>query len=473
MPKTEWMKNKRFCVLGLSLSGRACMDVLLREGIEAKACEIKDDIEMQEYAQSLRRKGVHTDIGSNDPKILDGVDILLVSPGIPPDNPVISEAQRRGVVVISELEFGWRLCGAYTIAVSGTNGKSTTVDLIEKVLNCSGIDCVSCGNIGYPITKAATEQEDTKVFVVEVSSFQLFYTSEFKPNISVLLNISEDHFDWHGDINDYIAAKSMICAKQSSEHCIIANYDDKTVRKIADNCRAKKYFYSIGEEKESFIYVSNEAIFIRREDEKGAERKELVLNTKDLFLKGTHNLQNTMACIATVEIMGADMGSAKGAIVNYKGLKHRMEYVGTKSGIEFYDDSKATNPASVAAALTAFEKKIVLILGGKDKGLSFAELAESIRRLAESGRIGGIAIYGEAKDSINADFRMAGIELLTQIELFNEFENAVARAYEMAEEGNAVLLSPGCSSYDQFENFEMRGDVFRGIVNSFADEKRK
>ncbi len=462
------LEAERVLVLGLGVSGRAVADRLLREGKEVRINDVSTSPEMREVAGEFAGRGAEVILGHHRPEVLEGVDLVVVSPGIRSRLPVLLEAERRGIPVWSEIELAWRFARGPVVAVTGTNGKTTTVSMIEGILRKAGLEARAAGNIGHPMIYAVEETPQGVPLVVEVSSFQLFYVHEFRPRVAVLLNVAEDHFDWHEDLEDYLRAKCRIWMNQGGEDCAVINLDDPLSVRAAQTVPGRKRFFSRRPRREAEIFREGDRIYWR--DPVGGGVQTAIMEVGELGLSGEHNLENALAAAAATLSLEVPPEAVREGLREYRGLPHRLQFVGKVEGVDFYDDSKATNPHAALRALSAFSRPLVMILGGRNKGLSFRELAEELSVRATKGEVRMIYSIGEAAEEIASALRevrpplpvrvLAGLE-----EVFDDLPDVVR-------EGDVVLFSPACASFDRYRDYRERGDHFQEMVRMFGGRSR-
>ena len=453
-------------VVGLGISGRAAAGRLLHEGIKVTVNDISTVEPLREAAAELRERGAECALGHHDLTLLEGVDLVVVSPGVMPRLPLLQEAVARAIPVWSEVELAWRLARAEMVAVTGTNGKTTTVSMITWICNQAGRPAVAAGNIGYPLIAAVKEAEEGALLVAEVSSFQLSYIVDFRPAVAVLLNIGEDHFDWHEDMGEYMAAKSRIWLNQEGDDLVVCNLDDPACAQAAAGAPAGVLFFSRRPREEAAVYMSGDRMCFRQPRGGGkAEPEREIMHARKLRLPGGHNLENAMAAAAAAIALGVDPRAAGEALASFRGLNHRLQFLGEAGGAGFYDDSKATNPHATLRALDAFAGPLVVILGGRNKGLGFGELAAELKRRADLGEVRAVYLIGEAAWEIAAALgdegeRMAVREMPGLEEVFEDLPRT-------AEAGDTVLFSPACASFDRYKDYKERGRHFQAMVSEY------
>ena len=449
-------------VVGLGVSGRAAADRLLREGMEVTVNDASRAAEVREAAAELRERGAESALGHHRASLLAGKDLVVVSPGVPAGLPLLREAVARGIAVWSEVELAWRLARGPLVAVTGTNGKTTTVSMIAWVCERAGRPAVAAGNIGYPLVRAVEEAEEGTLLVVEVSSFQLAYTVDFRPEVAVLLNIAEDHFDWHRDMEEYVAAKARIWARQGPRDLAVCNMDDALCLRASASAPSRLLYFSRRACEGAEVFMQEGSIVYRHP--RGGMRE--VMRAKDLPLPGWHNLENAMAAAAVAVSLGIEPAAAGRALAGFRGLPHRLQPAGEARGLRFYDDSKATNPHAALRALQAFAGPLLVILGGRNKGLSFAELAAELGRRAERGEVRAVYLVGEAAPEIARELREARARL--EVHSLPGLEEVFAHLPRAARAGDTVLFSPACASFDRYEDYAQRGRHFQALVKEYG-----
>ena len=449
-------QDKRVTVLGLGRSGLASAKYLRQKGADVFVSESAPEASVPASTKEILADAeVKCEYASHSDDAINHAEIFVVSPGIPPSSDVIKKARSTGCEVISDIEVAFRDIPVPIIGITGTNGKSTTTSLITYILENNGKKAPSCGNIGVPILSLAGEKLD--FLVCEVSSFQLEYAPTFAPYISVWLNLTPDHLDWHADLDEYIAAKRKMLANQSHGQYAVMNNDDSIV--ITSKTQAQILPFSTTSEMQEYIqavYVSDEFICCRYK-----VQEHVLCHLSQLGIRGGHNVENVLAAVGATVIAGADPEVINDSLKSFKALEHRLEYVDTIDGVAFYNDSKATNTVSAIKALEAFPKeKVVLIAGGKDKGIALADLAE-----AAKNKCAAVILIGEATKRFQSEFNAKGVENILPVATL---EAAVKLGLEL--KLGPVVLSPACSSFDMFKNYEERGRVFKDIVRTRQKE---
>jgi UDP-N-acetylmuramoylalanine--D-glutamate ligase len=455
--------NKRVLVLGLGRSGIAAIAKLKSLRAEVVGSDSSQSEQMSAVAEELRREDVAVILGPQKEDLLIEIDLVIVSPGVPSNSPVIIAAREKSITVWSEIELAFRLTDKPIIAITGTNGKTTTTTLIGEIFLAAGRPAAVVGNIGVPLISAA-EDKTIEYLIVEVSSFQLEAIERFKPHIAVMLNVTEDHLDWHPDFEDYVRSKERIFMNQTDEDHAIINADDAVVENIAKNVKAGIISTTKVDGKMAELFTKDGKIMARaglRGDSRTVERLIEICRISDLQIPGLHNIDNVMAAAGVGLVVGIDEEVIADAIKGFKGLSHRIEFVKTLNGVDFYDDSKATNVDATVKAVNAFAGPLILMLGGRNKGNSFAPLASGIH-----AGVKGVVGFGESGQQIISDMPMDVIK-----EYSKSVEDATKIAERLAKPGYTVLFSPACASFDAFNGYAERGDVFKKAVLSLRGDQ--
>lgn len=445
---TKWT-GKRVTVLGLGRSGFSAACYLAKLGASVFVSEFSPKAD-QSLVDGLSHLGIDYELGEHSARA-KATDLVVISPGIKPDTPIVKELEAQGLELISDLELAYRESRIPFIMVTGTNGKSTTTALINHILIDSGLKSSDCGNIGKPILDQIHNKLD--FLVVEASSYQLYYTTSFCPKIAVWLNLTPDHIDWHKTIEAYGQAKLLPFQRQKSSDFAILNFDDSFVAQIKASGQVVPF--STNKDLSQFTqsaFLKNDSLIY-----KGNDKIESICRPEEMKILGLHNVENALASIAACRLAGVSAPAIAKALKEFRALEHRLEYVATIDGIAFYNDSKATNPDSTIKALSSFPgQKIVLIAGGKDKGTDLKEMVEAIQDSVNS-----VILIGEAKDRFKQALEINGF---TNIHLANDIKEAVDLGAKLKQ--GPVVLSPACASFDMFKNYEERGSVFKDIVHS-------
>ena len=404
--------------------------------------------EKQEEIEMLTRAGVSSEFGGHTSRVLEA-DWWVVSPGISQSSSLLQSVKEKGIPVFGELEVASWLCRAPIVAVTGSNGKSTTTALLGEVFRAAGRRCVVAGNIGQPFSDFVEETVPEGVAVLEVSSFQLETIRDFHPRIAVFLNLTPDHLDRHGSMEDYGRMKSRIFENQKPSDLLVFNGMDPRVVALVRRAKSRKVVFGIEDPSMGCGFVRQGMMTLRLEDE-----EEEVLSPEHMGIRGEHNVANALAVALAARFMGVDLESIRKVFRSFRGLPHRMEFIRNVDGVVWVNDSKATNPDSVWYALGSFSTPVVLIAGGRDKDSDFTVLRERIREKAR-----GVILLGEAAEKMEKAFR--GLQPVVRVRSLKE---AVDEARKMAEPEDVVLLSPGCASFDMFRDFEDRGEQFKTLV---------
>jgi UDP-N-acetylmuramoylalanine--D-glutamate ligase len=440
------MNGKKAAVLGVGKTGLATAFFLAGRGVRIAVTDIKPVSAWGEARTVLENLQAELTFAPYGPEILTDVDWVVPSPGIHPANPILIEAVRRGIPVLSELELASRFLTTPTVAITGTNGKTTVTSLTGDILRTAGKKVFVGGNIGAPLIGYVDGPQEADWAVVEVSSFQLQWAQTFHPRIAVLLNVTTDHIDYHGSFAAYRRVKESLFARQGAGDLAILNADEETTAFLSGRLSARTELFSSLGAVDRGMFLSGEKLVHLLPKEK---REEYSLGM--IHLPGRHNCENVMASILAARACGCTPPAIVRAVEDFRGIAHRIQYAGEKNGVLFYDDSKGTNVGAVIRALESFSQPIVLLLGGRDKEGDFQTLAPLIR-----SRVKGMVLFGEAREKIN---RLVGG--VVQTTLTATLQEAVEAAYGLAAPGDAVLLSPACSSFDEFKDYKERGDRFQ------------
>jgi UDP-N-acetylmuramoylalanine--D-glutamate ligase len=432
-------------VLGLARTGIAAARFLAENGAAVIVSDRRSEAELTLETAALAGVPVHYFLGGEDPASLDGVDLIVPSPGVPQDNPLLNEAARCGIGILSEIELGYRFVGAPLVAITGTNGKSTTTSLIGAMLKAAGAKVFVGGNIGAPLIGFAGQKWDWGI--VEISSFQLEWVEAFRPKIALLLNLTEDHLDRYASFRDYCAAKERIFAAQQADDVAVLNRDDPLVWAMRERIRARVVSFGWSPVGEG-VSAANDEIIWRNA---GREERFALAGAK---IHGVHNVENLMAAVAAAKAVGVAAPAIQSAIEGFAGLAHRLEFVREKDGVRYFNDSKGTNVGAVVKSLAGFSTPVILLAGGVDKGGDYAPLAGEIRRTVKK-----LILFGAAKEKIRA-----ALGDLTETVVVESLEAAVREAAASSGAGDVVLLSPACSSFDMFRDYTERGKRFRALV---------
>jgi len=448
MPSPFELRGKRVLVVGLARTGVATALFCVVRGAAVTATDSRTENEIGAEIAELRGSGVTLELGGHQEKTFLAQDLIIPSPGVPADAPFLQSARAKRIAIWSEIELAYRFLKGRLIGITGSNGKTTTTSLVEHILKNAGYATILAGNIGTPMIGGVGASGDDTITAVELSSFQLELIETFRPNIGVFLNLTPDHLDRHHTMEAYGAAKARLFENQTEEDSAVLNADDPATTPYAPS-RPQVYWFSRKQRVAQGAYVRGEEIIFRRDG-----REEIVLKRGDIPLAGAHNLENVLAAVAAIRLVGADAGAIARGVRSFAGVEHRLEFVAEIGGVRYYNDSKATNVDATLKALDAFAGRILVILGGKDKGSDYTELQTPLR-----GKAILALLIGAAAEKIER--QIAGS---VAIERAGTIERAVEIASHAAQPGDIVLLAPACASFDQFQNYEHRGRVFKELV---------
>jgi UDP-N-acetylmuramoylalanine--D-glutamate ligase len=445
------LKGKKVLVVGLGKSGVSAALFLRSRGAQVTVSDMRSAAALAKEIPALLEHGVMVESGGHGLLTFRRQDLIVVSPGVPLDTPVLAQVKAFGLTIIGELELAAQFLKGNVLAITGSNGKTTTTALTGEMLSSAGIETLVGGNIGVPVVDLIPKSTDQSWSVLEVSSFQLESTELFHPRIAVILNITPDHLDRHGSFENYALAKERIFSAQTASDFLVLNAGNARAAVAATRTAAKVYWFSLDQSVAQGAWVQDGQVVFR---EAGNAPLEPVVPLKSIPLKGAHNVENVLAAVCAARLAGASAESIGHAVQNFRAVEHRLEYVATDNGVEYYNDSKGTNVDAAAKAIAAFSGCIHLILGGKDKNSNYADLSDLLRK-----RVKAVYTIGAAAEKIESQIR--GIVPIVHCETLDK---AVAAARKAAHPGDVVLLSPACSSFDQFENYEHRGQVFKELV---------
>ena len=441
------LNGKKVLVLGLARTGRECARFLTKKGASVSISDLHNAAQLSPEMTALTDLPVTYHLGGEDKAWLDGMDYVVPSPGVPMENPLLREAVARKVPVLSEIELAYRFGSAPLVAITGTNGKSTTTTLIGKMLEADDKKVFVGGNLGVPFISAVSDSWDWGV--IEISSFQLEWVEQFRPRIALLLNLTEDHLDRYASFADYCCAKERIFAAQQNGDIAILNRDDPLVWKLRERLPGRVVSFGFGEVAEGVFATPTEIIW----RDGAAEERFSLTNVK---IQGIHNVENIMAAVAAAKCAGVSRRAIQFTLEDFPGLEHRLEFVREKDGVRYYNDSKGTNVGAVVKSLASFSEPVILLAGGVDKGGDYAPLADGIKN-----QVRRLVLFGAAKQTI-----AAALSRLTATVLADDLKAAVRDAALHAQPGDVVLLSPACSSFDQFRNYAERGKTFKNLVHA-------
>lgn len=446
------LQNKRVLVVGLGKSGVASALFLKAHGARVTVSDTKSGDELRNEIPVLLDHGITVETGGHGERTFRGQDLIVISPGVPVDVPPLAQARSLGEPVIGEVELAAQFLPGPILAITGSNGKTTTTTLTGEIMTAGGFATLVGGNIGTPAISLAERATRETVIVLEISSFQLETIQRFRPKIAVVLNVTPDHLDRHRTFEVYVDAKARIFENQEGNDFAVLNADDPTCVAMSSRTRAQVFWFSRQKEVKQGAWVRDGMILFRDES-----KQREIMQVSEIPLKGAHNLENVLAAICTSRLMGCAPEKIRRAVRNFKAVEHRLEFVATIRGVDYYNDSKATNVDATIKALESFPANIHLILGGKDKGSDYRVLNNLLRQ-----RVKRVYTIGAAAAKIESQIK--GVEVISAETL----ENAIRKANAAAQPGDVVLLAPACASFDQFKNYEHRGQVFKNVVRELA-----
>jgi UDP-N-acetylmuramoylalanine--D-glutamate ligase len=446
------LRGKNVLVVGFERTGEALCRFLLDRGACVRVSEKKPAEAFGAKIGAFAERSVAFETGGHRPESFLGADLIVPSPGVPP-LPEILAARERGVPVLAEIELAYRFLRGRIVGVTGSNGKSTTVTLLHRILRDGGLRSRLAGNIGTPLVSFADKSRDDDVYVTEISSFQLEWTELFTPALAAVLNVSENHIDWHGTFENYFAAKTKLVLRQGPDARAVLNRDDARVWGLAGRAASRVYGFSRKRRLARGAFVDGGFVVVR-----DGVRTERILPVASIRLPGAHNLENVLAAALAGRLLGVPAASIRRSVREFRGLEHRLEDVLTVAGVRFVNDSKATTVEATRKALASFDRPIVLVLGGRGKGGDFSPLRAAVRR-----RVRTAVLVGEAADKIEA--ALGGAVPVVRVSTYRE---VVRAAFAAARRGDVVLLAPACTSWDMFRNFEERGRTFKAEVRRLA-----
>ena len=450
------LEGKRVLVFGAGISGIGAADLLCKVG----ACPVIYDGNDKQDPEAIKARleqpeNVDIILGELSEEARKTLDLVVMSPGVPTDLPIVKTLRTQGLPIWGEVELAYQMGKGKVLAITGTNGKTTTTAMLGKIMSDYLDSVYVVGNIGTPYTSVALDTKEETVTVAEISSFQLETIQDFQPAVSAILNITEDHLNRHHTMEEYIRVKELITGNQTKDQVCVLNYEDEVLRTFGESgqVKAKVVYFSSLRELSQGIFLRGKEIVLRDGE------KELVITTTDrLKILGRHNHENTMAAAAMAYYAGVPVENIKESVENFVAVEHRIEYVTEKKGVTYYNDSKGTNPDAAIKGIQAMKRPTVLIGGGYDKGSEYTEWINSF-----DGKVKKLILLGDTKEKIAADAEKCGFK---DYMFVDSFEEAVLTAAKIAESGEAVLLSPACASWDMFPSYEVRGEKFKEIVNS-------
>lgn len=444
------LNNKTVLLVGLAKTGVSTIKKLDKLGAKIIVNDIKSKDQLKDIIKQIENLDSVEYILGHHLEDISNIDLTIVSPGVPLDLPFIKKLQSENINIIGEVELAYKLSKNPTfVGITGTNGKTTTTSLVGEIFKKASKDSYIVGNIGNPVIDTVDLTDENSFLITELSSFQLESIEDFKPRVSTIINITEDHLNRHHTMENYINAKANIFKNQDANDFCILNYDDEIVRELGNKTNAKVLYFSQKEKVSQGAYLDdNNNIVIKVND------KEIkLLNKDELSLPGNHNLENCMAAILMSYVLGIDLEIIKDTLKTFKSVEHRLEFVTDKDGIMFVNDSKGTNPDSTIKAITSYDKPIVLIAGGKDKQSDFTEMISYATK-----NVKALVLLGETADKIEQTAKLQGMNNIFRV---SDMKEAVKTAYKLAQSGDVVLLSPACASWDMYPNFEARGLDFK------------
>jgi UDP-N-acetylmuramoylalanine--D-glutamate ligase len=451
------VKGKRVLVVGVGKSGVASSLFLKELGAKVTVSDSKSEEQLAHEIPMLLDHGIVVEAGQHSPRTFREEDLIVLSPGVPVNVPQLAPARQAGVPIIGEIELASRFLKGRVIAITGSNGKTTTTALAGEVLSMGGYEVQVGGNIGTPAISLVPKATDDTYNVLEVSSFQLETIQTFRPYIAAVLNVTPDHLDRHGTFEAYMAAKARVFENQTAEDYAVLNAEDDSCSRMAGMTKAQVRWFSRVREVEQGAFVRNGQIFYR---DASGERE--VMPVDEITLKGAHNVENVLASVCIGMITGCEPARIRRAVSGFKAVEHRLEYVATINGVQYFNDSKATNVDATIKALESFPAGIHLILGGKHKGSPYTVLNDLLRE-----RVKRVYTIGASAPIIEED-----IQGTVDVVRAGTLENAVRRAAEAAVKGDIVLLAPVCASFDQFQSYEQRGRVFKDAVKALEARQK-
>ena len=450
------LKYRNATIIGAARSGVAAAKLLKRKGMNVFLSDSTSEEKIgSTFINEIKNNEIAYELGCHSSRVYDA-DVMVVSPGVPQTSEVIQTALKKGIDVVSEIEVASWFCKGKVIAITGTNGKTTTTTLIGEMFKDAGYKTFACGNIGIAFSDIVDQTDEKSIIVLETSSFQLDNIKTFRPFISILLNITPDHLDRYESFDKYIESKMRIAENQDKTDYFVFNYDDELVKNSTRmNPNVQQSAFSLNPAVKNSVttgaYLDNlDLVYFYYMGE------ENIIDTQNLIIKGQHNVYNAMASVISAKIFGIEKDYIKKTLENFKGVEHRLEYVRTLEGVKYYNDSKATNVNSVWYALKGFNEPLVLILGGKDKGNDYSQIEKEVKQ-----HVKHIVAIGESKQKVYDYFNK-----ILPVTMAGSMEDAVSKSALNAAPGEVVLLSPACASFDMFDNYEHRGAEFKRIVNS-------
>ena len=443
--------GKKVLVFGSGISGIGAVKLLEDHGAEVVLYDGNESLDQASLREQLGEKTTIV-LGEFPEHLLEELDLVVLSPGVPTDLPIILAMKEHGIQVIGEVELAYAFGKGDVLAITGTNGKTTTTSLLGEIMKCHQEEVFVVGNIGNPYTVAAGQMTERSVAVAEMSSFQLESIETFRPKVSAILNFTPDHLNRHHTMEAYVEAKKQIAKNQTAEDYCVLNYEDERTKAFGEEVKAQVLYFSSAHKLERGIYLDDGKMIYKNPEE------EIVCHVDELQILGIHNYENVMAAVAMAAVYGVPMDTIRKAILAFKGVEHRIEYVTEKDGVVYYNDSKGTNPDAAIKGIQAMNRKTVLIGGGYDKNSEYTEWIQAF-----DGKVKQLILIGATREKIAQDAEKCGFH---DYVFADTFEEAVLLAAKTTKSGEAVLLSPACASWGMFPNYEVRGEKFKEIVNS-------
>lgn len=443
--------GKKVLVFGSGISGIGAVKLLEDHGAEVVLYDGNESLDQASLREQLGEKTTIV-LGEFPEHLLEALELVVLSPGVPTDLPIILAMKEHGIQVIGEVELAYAFGKGDVLAITGTNGKTTTTSLLGEIMKCHQEEVFVVGNIGNPYTVAAGQMTEHSVAVAEMSSFQLESIETFRPKVSAILNFTPDHLNRHHTMEAYVEAKKQIAKNQTAEDYCVLNYEDERTKAFGEEVKAQVLYFSSAHKLERGIYLDDGKMIYKNPEE------VIVCHVDELQILGIHNYENVMAAVAMAAVYGVPMDTIRKAILAFKGVEHRIEYVTEKDGVVYYNDSKGTNPDAAIKGIQAMNRKTVLIGGGYDKNSEYTEWIQAF-----DGKVKQLILIGATREKIAQDAEKCGFH---DYVFADTFEEAVLLAAKTAKSGEAVLLSPACASWGMFPNYEVRGEKFKEIVNS-------
>ncbi len=457
MTVEERIKNRRIGIVGMARSGMAVAYLAVSRGGKPFVSDSARAELLTKQKERLQRDGIPFETDGHSERLLQ-CEYLVLSPGVPPDLEILQSARQKGLPIFSELEFAFWVCRGKVIGVTGSNGKTTTTTLIGEIFSAAGYDTFVCGNIGRPFSEVVHKIGEDGIAVVEVSTFQLEAIADFKPHVALILNLTADHLDRHGSFDKYKTLKYRITENQTTDDFLVLNLDDHEIMSDNITTNARKVFFTTTDAADVGAFARDGCLY-----GKSNQEESRIIRCSDILIPGPHNLQNATASICVAALFDVPAPTIEKVLRSFPGVEHRLESVGRVAGVSFVNDSKATNVDSVCWALRSIDTPIYLIAGGRDKGNDYRPLIEYGKN-----KVKGLVVIGEAKEKI---FNALGGAF--PVQFADSLEEAVHKSFNLAHPGETILLSPGCASFDMFDNFEHRGHVFKATVANLRNGAHK